>query len=91
MPVGRGKSLLLGPAVQPDGSRTMAYRALKALVCDQCGAEIAVGQVFSRHNRHLRATTGYLSSAPVCALCRPLRVESAAEARAPTDEERYEG
>jgi len=93
MSVGRGKSLLLGPALQPDGSRTMAYRALKALVCGQCGAEIAVGRIFARHSRHLRAATGYLSSAPVCAICRPLRVESATEApaRVPTDEERHEG
>jgi len=52
-----------------------------------------VGRIFARHSRHLRAATGYLSSAPVCAICRPLRVESATEApaRAPTDEERHEG
>jgi len=91
MPVGRGKSLVLGPAVQPDGSHTMAYRALEALVCEQCSAEIVVGQVFSRHSQHLRAATGSLSSTPACVTCRPLRVESATEARAPTDGERHHG
>jgi len=79
MPAGRGKSLLLSPAVQPDGARTTAYRALEALVCEECRAEITVGHVFSRRSRHVRVAMGYLSSVPVCSACRPLRVEGAAD------------
>jgi len=79
MPAGRGKSLLLGPALQPNGARTTAYRALEALVCEECRAEIAVGHVFSRRSRHVRVAMGYLSSVPVCSACRPLRVEGATD------------
>jgi len=79
MPAGRGKSLVLGAALQPDGMRTTAYRALEALMCEECRAEIAVGHVFSRRSRHVRVAMGYLSSAPVCATCWPLRVEEATD------------
>jgi hypothetical protein len=79
MPIGRGKSLVLGPALQPDGARTTAYRALEALMCEECRAEIAVDHVFSRRSRHVRVATGYLSSAPVCATCRPLCVDANAD------------
>ncbi len=79
MPAGRGKSLLLGAAQQPDGRPTMAYRALEALMCEECRAEIAVGHVFSRRSRHVRVATGYVSSAPVCVACRPVRVDGAAD------------
>ncbi len=79
MAVGRGKSLLIGPAVLPDGTRTTAYRALTALVCAQCGAEIAVGHVFSRHGRHAAGGSmgGGAMMEPVCLACRPVRAEGA--------------
>ena len=74
---GRGKSLVIGPAVLLDGTRTTAYRALTALVCAQCGAEIVVGGVFSRRGRH--APGGFMGGGavmePVCLACRPVRVE----------------
>ncbi len=77
MSVGRGKSLLIGPAVRPDGTRTTAYRALTALVCAQCGARIAVGGVFSRRGRH--APGGFMGGGAVmelvCLACRPVRAE----------------
>ncbi len=79
MSVGRGKSLLIGPAVRPDGTRTTVYRALTALVCAQCGTEIAVGHVFSRRSRH--APGGFMGGGAVmeavCLACRPVGAEGA--------------
>jgi len=81
MAVGRGKSVLIGPAVRLDGTRTTAYRALTALVCAQCGGEIAVGHIFSRRSRH--APGGFMGGGavmePVCVACRPVCAEGAGE------------
>jgi len=56
MPAGRGKSLVLGPALQPDGARTTAYRALEALMCEECRAEIGGSRLLApqsaRAGRH---------------------------------------
>jgi len=70
------KSRVVGPAMQPDGACTVAYRALEALVCAQCGGAIDLGQFFSRHallgSRHAMEA---LTKTPVCSVCRPLRME----------------
>ncbi len=77
MSVGRGKSLLIGPAVRPDGTRTTVYRALTALVCAPCGTEIAEDCVFSRRSRHALGSFmgGGAVMEAVCLACRPVRTE----------------
>ncbi len=71
-----GKSRIVGPARQADGTTTTAYRAVAPHVCGQCGAEIAPDALFSRHARPQMAyySTG-LSRVPMCVRCRPLQVE----------------
>ncbi len=82
MPVGRGKSLLVGAAVQPDGSRTTAYRALEELVCARCARPILPACLFSR--RTAPATTistfgvGW-GRVAICVACRPLRLDANAD------------
>ncbi len=86
------KSHVVGPATARDGVRTLAYRACQALVCAQCGGAILPDSLFSRRSRHVTwAAVGAVTTAPVCVTCRPLRVDGATEASAPTNEEQHEG
>ncbi len=76
-----GKSRIVGPARQSDGTTTTAYQAVESLVCGQCGADIAPDALFSRHGRPRVGARGGgyyqsgLTQVPVCIACRPLRVE----------------
>jgi hypothetical protein len=86
MPAGRGKSLVLGAALQPDGMRTTAYRALEALACAHCAGVIDAGELFSRHARSNARGKGWgVTLRPLCGHCRPLRLEG------DEDEEQHEG
>ncbi len=69
------KSRVVGPARRPDGQSTTAYRALVRGVCGACGAEIAVGDLFSRHARSGRGLGLGLTRVPLCTTCLPLRLE----------------
>ena len=74
---GRGKSLLVGPALLSDGARTTAYQARTVLVCADCGQDIDKGDLFSRRSRY---TPGHFIGGgalmtPVCSVCRPVQVE----------------
>ena len=85
------KSRVVGPATDSDGMRTTAYRAVVPFVCVQCRSAILVDDVFSRRSQHVPvgATRGVMT-APVCATCRPLRVEGATDAPAPTEGDHHE-
>ena len=78
---GAAKSHIAGTALQRDGTRTTAYRALVTLACAQCGAEIAVGALFSRHVSPrrpvapLRTFGPSVAPVPICTACGPLRLE----------------
>jgi len=85
------KSRVVGPATDSDGMRTTAYRAVVPFVCVQCRRAILVDDVFSRRSQHVPvgATRG-VTTAPVCATCRPLRLDANADAPWPTDEDYHE-
>jgi len=84
-----GKSRLVGPAWQADGTTTPAYRAVAPHVCGQCGAAIAPDALFSRRTvSRVEASAINLTQAPVCVACRPLRVEGDTDE---TDDARHQG
>ena len=59
-----------------EGAITTAYRAVVAVPCERCGRGIAPGALFSRQATH--ASIGSMAlplPEPVCATCRPLRLE----------------
>jgi len=63
-----------------DGAITAAYRAVVAIPCAQCGKIIAPGDLFSRRTK--RASIGSMGltlTEPICATCRPLRLDDANE------------
>jgi len=85
------KSRVVGPATDSEGMRTMAYRAVVPCVCVQCRRAILVDDVFSRRSPHVPVgATGGVTAAPVCVACRPLRVEGATDAPAPTEGKHHE-
>ena len=72
------KSHRVGRATLTDGVVTTAYRAVVAFTCVQCAREIASGELFSRLTR--RTQGGGMSAPttdPICATCRPLRLDDA--------------
>jgi len=84
-----GKSRLVGPAWQADGTTTPAYRAVQPHVCGQCGAEIAPDALFSRRTvSRVGALAINLTQMPVCITCRPLQVEGDG---GETDDARHQG
>jgi hypothetical protein len=85
------KSRVVGPATDSDSMRTTAYRAVVPFVCVQCRGAILPDHMFSRRSQHVPvgATRG-VTAAPVCATCRPLRVEGATDASAPTEGDHHE-
>ena len=82
---GAAKSHVAGRALQRDGTRTTAYRAVVALLCARCGAEIAPGALFSRHVSPHRAPAPLhtfgpsVAPVPICMTCCPLRLEGDTE------------
>jgi len=88
---GQTKSHVVGPATDSDGMRTTAYRAVVPCVCVQCRRVILRDDVFSRRSQHVPVgSMRGVTAAPVCVACRPLRVEGATDAPAPTDEDYHE-
>lgn len=84
---GQARSHVVGSATASDGARTTAYRASVPLVCAQCTGAILPDHLFSRRSSRVTwATMGAVTTAPVCVTCRPLQVDGAAAAPAPTDE-----
>jgi len=71
------KSHRVGRATLVDeGAMTTAYRAVVAFLCARCGRAIAPGALFSR--LATRTSIGSMALTlpePVCATCRPLRLE----------------
>ncbi len=88
---GQAKNHVVGSATDGNGARTTAYRAVVPFVCVQCRRAILVDDVFSRRSQHVPvgATRG-VTAAPVCVACRPLRVEGATDAPAPTEGDHHE-
>ncbi len=83
---GHAKSHVVGPATDGQGARTTAYRAVRPHVCIQCAGTITPGALFSRRSRPSAwPAVGTVTTAPVCVGCRPLRVEGATDASAPTE------
>lgn len=85
MAQGPQKSRLVGPAVQDNGHRTTAYKAMEPHTCGACGRTIAPGELFSRRTAyrgplspgaHLGGVS-LLGLAPLCVTCRPLRLIAA--------------
>ncbi len=88
---GHVKSSRVGPATDSDGVRTTAYRAVTPVVCVQCGGAILPDHLFSRRaQRGTRAAIGVLMTVPFCVTCRPLHVEGAPDAPAPTEGDHHE-
>ena len=85
------KSHVVGWALQWDGTRTRAYRAVVAVTCAQCGAAIAPGALFSRHVSPHRAPAPLhtfgpsVAPVPICMTCCPLRLEGDTETTATVD------
>ena len=59
-----------------NGFRVRLFKAIEPLTCHDCGAEIAVGELFTRGARGVRTTM------PLCERCRPFSLASA-PARSP--------
>jgi len=75
---GHVKSHMLGPATAGDGVRTTAYRAVEPFVCVECKRAIPPDHVFSRRARRTPFGGVGLKTEPVCAACRPLRLDETA-------------
>ncbi len=84
------RSHRVGRATQADGAITTAYRAAAELVCSQCAQPIAPGQLFSRRSQRAYGFSMGQLQVNVCATCRPLRVEGATDAPAPTEGKHHE-
>ncbi len=88
---GHVKSHVVGPATDGQGARTTAYRAVVPCVCVQCTGAILPDDVFSRRSQHVPVgSMRGVTAAPVCVACRPLRVEGATDAPAPTEGKHHE-
>lgn len=68
----KGISEIVGRAERDEGGSTEAYRALRALLCATCGANIAEGTLFTR-----RKVKGIgLRIMPQCAKCAPFILQA---------------
>ncbi|HEX8709407.1 MAG TPA: hypothetical protein VF723_14275 [Pyrinomonadaceae bacterium] len=63
-------SEIVGRAELPGGERTLAYRALRPLLCSACGAEIAAGTLFTRRSLAQES----LRILPRCTECAPFQL-----------------
>jgi len=85
------KSHVVGPATDGQGARTTAYLAIVPCICVQCRRAILADDVFSRRSQHVPVgSMRGVTAAPVCVACRPLRVEGATDAPAPTEGKHHE-
>ncbi len=79
----QAKSHRVGRATLDTGEVTTAYRAVVACACVQCAGTIAPGALFSRQTRRTpTGARGVTTTDPVCATCRPLRLEDTGETAA---------
>jgi len=76
---GHVKSHVVGSATASDGVRTTAYRAVEPFMCAQCKRAIPPDHVFSRRARRAPSGGVGLKTEPVCAACRPLRMDQHGE------------
>ena len=68
----KGISEIIGRAERDEGGSTEAYRALRALLCATCGANIAEGTLFTR-----RKVKGIgLRIMPQCVKCAPFILQA---------------
>lgn len=77
---GAAKSHRVGPAMDSEGARTMAYRASAPLVCARCKGRIEPDALFSRRSQRVTGgAVGTLMTEIICVACRPLRLEETAD------------